>query len=191
MQSHNINFSEMVMALAKPGADIIASLTPGSAHNLHMAVGISGEIGELLEAVSAPEQNRDDIVEELGDMEFYMDGLRQNVGITREQCLARVAGTVPQGLRATSTGIVGGAAMLLDAVKKSAVYCKDLNVDEVTRCLGLVEHDLEGLRAHYDITREECIEANIYKLALGPKARYKSGKYSNEQAQARADKTEA
>jgi hypothetical protein len=40
--------SKMVRALAKPGEGI---MTPNLMHNLHMAVGVSGEAGELLNAV--------------------------------------------------------------------------------------------------------------------------------------------
>lgn len=32
--------------------------------------------------------DRENVVEELGDLEFYMEQLRQNVGITREETLA-------------------------------------------------------------------------------------------------------
>lgn len=119
----NIKHNEMVAALAKPGTDIIASLTPEGAHAIHMAVGISGEAGELLDAVKKhviynKPIDRENVIEELGDLEFYMEGLRQGFGITRE----------------------------------------------------------------------ETIAANIYKLAEGPNARYKGGKYSDKAAQDRADK---
>lgn len=87
-----IKFSEMVGALAKPGGAIIDQLTPKSAHELHMAVGISGEAGELLDCVKkASIYNKpidvENLIEELGDLEFYMEGLRQSQGITREETI--------------------------------------------------------------------------------------------------------
>ena len=90
---NNVNHADMVKALAKPGADIVASLTPETAHSLHMAVGISGEAGELLDAVKKAAVynkplDRANVIEELGDLEFYMEGLRQGLGITREETLA-------------------------------------------------------------------------------------------------------
>jgi NTP pyrophosphatase (non-canonical NTP hydrolase) len=109
----------MVAALAKPGADIVASLTPGTAHWLHMAVGVCGEAGELL-----------------------------------------------------------------DAVKKAAIYCKPIDLDNVIEELGDLEFYMEGLRQGLGITREQTLRANSAKLS----ARYASGRYSNAQAQARADK---
>lgn len=87
-----INHSEMVAALAKPGADIVATLTAEDAHALHMAVGISGEAGELLDAIKKAAIyrkpiDRENVIEELGDLEFYMEGLRQGLGITREETI--------------------------------------------------------------------------------------------------------
>jgi NTP pyrophosphatase (non-canonical NTP hydrolase) len=84
----------LVRSLAKPGCDIIRDLTPESTHILHMAVGVAGEAGEVLElakkhSVYGKPLNRDNLVEELGDLEFYMEGLRQEVGITREECLLK------------------------------------------------------------------------------------------------------
>ena len=120
------DFAEMVAALAKPGVDIVRSMSPTRAHTLHMAVGISGEAGELLDAVKKhviydKTIDRENIVEELGDLEFYMEGLRQGLGITRE----------------------------------------------------------------------ETLKANQEKLLTSEKARYKLGRYTDQQAQERADKAPA
>lgn len=83
----------MVQALIKPGADIIRSLTPGRMNALHMAVGVVGEAGELIDAVKKyviydKSLDRANVVEELGDIEFYLQGLRKELGITREETLA-------------------------------------------------------------------------------------------------------
>lgn len=88
----NVTHPELVAALAKPGADIVATLTAEDAHSLHMAVGIAGEAGELLDAVKKAAIHRKpidraNVVEELGDLEFYMEGLRQGLGITRQEVL--------------------------------------------------------------------------------------------------------
>lgn len=82
----------LVLALAKPGADILNELTADQAHMLHMAVGVSGEAGELLDAVKKhtvyqKELDILNIIEELGDLEFYMAGLRDILGIAREETL--------------------------------------------------------------------------------------------------------
>jgi NTP pyrophosphatase (non-canonical NTP hydrolase) len=115
----NVSYSDMVSALVKPGKDVVASLTPEMADAWHMATGVAGEAGELL-----------------------------------------------------------------DAVKKAAIYCKPIDIDNVIEELGDLEFYMEGLRQRFGLTREECLEANISKLSI----RYKSGVYSNSQAQDRADK---
>ena len=43
--------STLVAALCKPGEEIVDSLNSVSAHNLHMALGIAGEAGEVVDAV--------------------------------------------------------------------------------------------------------------------------------------------
>jgi NTP pyrophosphatase (non-canonical NTP hydrolase) len=113
----------MVAALVKPGSEILDSLTPKRCNILHMVVGISGESGELL-----------------------------------------------------------------DAVKKSVIYNKSLDRQNVIEELGDLEFYMEGLRQELDISREECLEGNVYKLLSSDKARYKLGTYTDAQAQDRADK---
>ena len=88
----SIQHSEMVKTLAKDGNQIAAELTGNDAHLLHMAVGVCGEAGELLDAVKKSAIYRkpidlENVIEELGDLEFYMEGIRQGLGITREQTL--------------------------------------------------------------------------------------------------------
>lgn len=87
-----INYPHMVSTLAKPGQDIVDSLTAVDAHHLHMAVGVCGEAGELLDAVKKSVIYRkpldvENVIEELGDLEFYMEGLRQSLNLTREQTI--------------------------------------------------------------------------------------------------------
>lgn len=60
---------------------------------VHAVLGISGEAGELLDAIKKHcvyNKYLDVIncVEELGDLEFYLEALRQELGVTRETCLS-------------------------------------------------------------------------------------------------------
>jgi NTP pyrophosphatase (non-canonical NTP hydrolase) len=88
------NHSELVAALKKPGQAIIDSLTPEKADAWHMASCTPSEAGELFDAVKKwvlyeKPIDRKNVVEELGDLEFYMEGLRQNLGITRQETIER------------------------------------------------------------------------------------------------------
>lgn len=88
-----IQHDQMVRSLIKPGEEIIANLTPRSVNAWHMATGVVGEAGELIDAVKKyvvynKPLDRANVVEELGDIEFYMEGIRQGLDITREETLA-------------------------------------------------------------------------------------------------------
>lgn len=88
----NQDFEFLVSRLAKPGGDILDSLTPQNCHMLHMAVGIAGEAGELLDAIKkaviyCKPLDKENVIEELGDLEFYMEGLRQAVGVYRSEVI--------------------------------------------------------------------------------------------------------
>jgi NTP pyrophosphatase (non-canonical NTP hydrolase) len=84
--------AELVAALSKPGHDILKSLTPLKCHALHMGVGLIGEAGELLDAIKRwtiyeQEPDMENVIEELGDIEFYLEGVRAALGVTRERTL--------------------------------------------------------------------------------------------------------
>lgn len=89
----NMTHKQLVAVLAKPGADILKGLTPEDCHLWHMASCVPSEAGELFDAIKRPviyrkEIDRANVIEELGDLEFYMEGIRAALGITREETLA-------------------------------------------------------------------------------------------------------
>lgn len=85
-------YNAFVAALVKPGEALINTLTPQKADLQHMGIGVAGEAGELLDAIKkhtiyGKELDRKNVIEELGDLEFYLQGIRNNLGITREEVL--------------------------------------------------------------------------------------------------------
>lgn len=80
-----IFYSEFVEKLAKPmGSEILDAL--------HGAVGISGEAGELLDALKKvwvynKPMDRKNVVEELGDLRFYMQHLMNVLDITEQEVI--------------------------------------------------------------------------------------------------------
>lgn len=59
---------------------------------LHAAVGVAGEAGEVLDAIkkvvfTGKEYDRKVLVKELGDLEFYLQALRNETGITVKEVL--------------------------------------------------------------------------------------------------------
>ena len=186
----------MVNQLAKPGADIIAQLTPCSMHLLHMSVGISGEAGELLEAVLDCENidsvDVENVTEELGDFEFYLEGFRQEMGVKRENTVDykdtdfSKHGKSMLAVHLDVARLAMHSGKLLDEVKKMAVYVKPINAKAVVEDLKSIELCIESVRQHFGITHKDTLEHNVNKLGK----RYKGHNYSNEQAQDRADKDE-
>ena len=87
-----IEHSDMVRALVKDPLDLADEMTAAKLNAIHMVMGISGESGELLDAIKKSviynkELDLETVIEELGDIEFYLEGLRQELGVTREQTL--------------------------------------------------------------------------------------------------------
>lgn len=85
--------SELVSALSKSGVEIAIGITGAQAHLLHMCMGIAGETGELVDAIKKhviynKPIDLENVVEELGDIEFYLEGLRQGLGLNRDSILA-------------------------------------------------------------------------------------------------------
>lgn len=89
-----MTYEKFVNALVKNGHKIKQELTGDECHMIHMVMGICGETGELLDAVKKAViyrkmLDRVNIIEELGDIEFYLEGFRQSVGISRDETISQ------------------------------------------------------------------------------------------------------
>lgn len=87
------SYAGFVEALKKPADAMLAEMSQQQMDLLHMAIGVSGESGELLDAtkrwaIYQKPLDRENVIEELGDLEFYLEGARQSLGITREEVIA-------------------------------------------------------------------------------------------------------
>jgi len=87
-----MDHATLVKTLAKSGAVIREEMTPNKAHLLHMSGCICEESGEVFGKIKKhvfynKEMNLEGLIEELGDLEFYLEGLRQGLGVTREEIL--------------------------------------------------------------------------------------------------------
>ena len=83
-----------------------------------------------------------------------------------------------------STGIGGEAGEVEDVIKKHVIYQKPLDVENVKEELGDLLFYMSNLMQSVGLSFEEVLQHNVDKLSV----RYSSGKYSNAQAQERADK---
>lgn len=185
----NITYPELVRRLAKPGADILAQLDAPKCHLLHMAVGVSGEAAELLQAVSEPLRtltavDRANVVEELGDAEFYLEGLRAALFLARRPYSIEAEERERAMLLSYAINLAVSSGDLLDRVKKHVICNKPLVRSDIEGILHVVDGALEGIRLSIGVSRDEVLEANQAKLAK----RYSDLEYSDAAAQRRADK---
>jgi len=164
----------MVRRLAKPGENVLADLTPDKCHLWHMASCLLGEVVELLGG--AADDNKDNVIEELGDIEFYLEGYVSLFGWDER------LGDAPE----KSIGLIFAAAELFDVTKKHVIYGKDLDQDAVVMAINQINFELLGVWEQFGCSRQEVLQASIAKLSK----RYPTGEYQNADAIARADKGE-
>lgn len=82
-------FDHMVKSLVKPGLEIFDSLGPAKCNLLHALLGLCGEVGEIDDTIKKhviynQPLDRENLIEELGDMEFYLAQLRQAIDTDRD-----------------------------------------------------------------------------------------------------------
>lgn len=195
-----LDYPMMVSALSKPGTSIMADLTPLKAERLHMAVGLVGEVFELQECIDynplTRECDQTHLIEELGDIEFYLEGLMQLYKVTQTAEALEWTGRASEMIE-NNNRLLYFAGSLLDRVKKEVIYDKQ----DPPALEGAIKNDICNFRRHLNLfinyrfpnmpTMAAVIAirgANAQKLLTGKNARYSEGTYSNDAAQKRADK---
>lgn len=184
MSSMNITRIPPAQKYALMIEDLFKEMGSPQATRIHAGLGISGEAAELLMA-----DMRNDpvnILEESGDSFFYVQKLFNMHGWTLDSVLEMRAPIDPGFSYAV--GMSYEAGNLLDALKKSWVYEKALDEEEVKLCLCRYLRYFGYMLLKYNFSFDEVMAANQWKLVTGPKARYPSGKYTNQAAIDRADK---
>lgn len=186
-----ITHPQLVAALVKPPHDIIVSLTAFTIDLWHGATGVSGEAGELLEAILFPPADGIDRVnlrEELGDLYFYIEQIVQRAGIAIDfesaDEIARNAVISSDTAVTHAASIAVHGSQVLDTIKKAAIYNKGLDTELLTNQLNALVASMLTIGYQFGLARDECLNSNILKLSK----RYESLSYSDSAAQARADK---
>lgn len=173
-----IDHQEMVMVLSKSPRVIREELTELDVSLIHHAIGFSGEVAEMLEGSIEDVEN---VQEEIGDALFYLTGLVQDCPITQYQY--KQADTLLDA-RSVLVELSITAGKILDQVKRLVIYRKQIELSDLEDLVHEAESLLDAYAALADLTLEDCLKANIDKLA---NKRYPNG-YSDQAAIARADK---
>jgi NTP pyrophosphatase (non-canonical NTP hydrolase) len=91
LTSIEVEYSDMVRRLKKDPSLIEKSDYISDIH--HMKDGLVGEVGELVDClkkhlVYGKDLDYENLIEELGDIEFYLEGIRQIFGLDRKTILS-------------------------------------------------------------------------------------------------------
>jgi NTP pyrophosphatase (non-canonical NTP hydrolase) len=168
-------YQEMVAHLKKPGQDLLDSWTPEKASAMHMLVGLHDEALEL--QLAFLNEDIPNVIEELGDMAFYVVGVAQDLGVELDL-------NVEPDL---SEGPNSAMMDLIENCKRHLCYNKTLEAEKAIESMQGILAQLAGIGHHVGQTLEEIMQQNYDKLMKG---RYPNG-YSDDAANKRQDKGEA
>jgi len=163
---------------------------------MHAAIGISGEVGELIEAMGFVEDgsgyNKTHIVEELGDIRFYLCAFFNICVDSQEYDVEGLKSDPvnfsPGNNRSILLRLSVESSGVLDNVKKGWVYGKDIDLLKTLNGLYIITYLIDTLAYRLEISTNETLRANIIKLT-GKGGRYENG-YTDQAAQVRADKVD-
>lgn len=166
----DITHPELVKTLVKSPHAIMGSLSSSKVDLIHAVMGITGEAGELLDGIKKhviydKDLDLENVIEELGDMEFYMEQLRQRLGITREQTLeANIAKLKVRydGLKYTDAAAQKRADKVEEPQRKPFPGEPELTYDEVLKMARTQGHVPEGWGME-----EDGDDVTVWKLPLG------------------------
>lgn len=176
----------MVRDLIKKPEFILGEMNLSKAALLHCAIGIVGEIGEIIECLGQEHENRENLLEEIGDFCFYYRDLRDWIAGNKPDEPIEVSAEfrMPNdGPSLVSVAMVA-CGELLDVVKKHVIYGQVMNFANLMKASEQITICVEMVMVSVRITEDEAMEANINKLSK----RYPKGGYSDGDAAARADK---
>lgn len=174
------SYESRVNQLIKRGVNILPTLTPFKCELLHIALGMT-EVLELIEGM----HNADikNVIEELGDLEFYTTELFTQLD------LIRVANVTPNENHFNTESIdelINASGSVIDAIKKFVIYDNELKFDLIVSGAHAAGIALDRTIMLVGMTRCEIRDANMDKLGK----RQPTGTYTNEAMIARADKAD-
>lgn len=150
---------------------------------MHAAIGFSGETTEFAQATS-----RKHFIEEAGDLEFYLEAMRQQIKFDAEfGAKLGVSNYRPTGIVNAFDNITSIGGEMLDACKKSWVYKKPVDDNRLSYLICAANENLDFLYEVFGTEGPAVLLANQNKL-IGPEGRFRDGFYSDMAAQQRADK---
>lgn len=141
---------------------------------LHAVIGILTEVEELLDNHIGDSQDFTNMLEEAGDITWYLAIIGREYQLDYPQLLVRNKNEDPMKL---VLKIIKNTCKLLDMMKKKIYYNKSIDVNTFKTITHVVMLDLSDYMNTYNIDIQKSFDVNIAKL----KARY-GEKFSSERA---------
>ena len=141
---------------------------------LHAVIGVLTEVEELLDNHIGEEQDITNMLEEAGDITWYLAIIGREMNLDYPQLVVKTKNDNPMKL---VLKIVKNTCKLLDMMKKKLYYNKPIDDNLFKTITTLVMLDVSDYMNTYDIDIEKSFDVNIDKL----KARY-GDKFSSEKA---------
>jgi len=141
---------------------------------LHATIGILTEVEELLDNHIGDSQDITNMLEEAGDITWYLAILGREYQLDYPQIIVKEKNGDPMKL---VLKIIKNTCKLLDMMKKKIYYNKPVDEYTFKTITNLVMLDLSDYMNTYDIDIQKSFDVNIAKL----KARY-GEKFSSEKA---------
>lgn len=176
-----VTFNQMVTDLFKNPNDILESLDADDVNLIHAGMGIITEAREVCLAIF----NNDwvNLKEEVGDLAFYIEAMRQSIDNAYELAPRETATMVASY---DVTTFVMQSMNIFEFIKPLVIYRREVDLNNVLAILDELDVLLLGICNTHGVSVVEAMEANKIKLLT---KRYPNG-YSDEAANNRADKDE-
>lgn len=152
-------YSVFVQRLAKDPNLVLQGLTPEKVNLLHAAMGLASEAGEIIDEIKKHvfyglELNETALVKEMGDAEWYMQLLRNTIGVGRQfvvdRNIKKLKDRHPNGFTTES------AAAKIDELKPESEANKELQLlseaEGVKRTRASLEASLAKRKGIEDVT---------------------------------------
>jgi len=141
---------------------------------LHAVIGVLTEVEELLDNHIGDVQDTTNMLEEAGDITWYLAIIGREYQLDYPQIIVRSKNEDPMRL---VLKIIKNTCKLLDMMKKKIYYNKPIDENLFKTITNLIMLDVSDYMNTYDIDIEKSFDINIEKL----KARY-GDKFSSERA---------
>lgn len=155
---------------------------------MHMVIGMSSEINELVMALNL--KDAVNIAEELADIQWYFANYCDLTSDSIEKYEQNTNRDYADNYHIYLGLLTHNISVLNDLVKKHAVYNKELNIDEQMRTLNGLQIAIHGICSCLNLDIESALYKNIEKLKVRFPEKYSDYNANNRNLELEREKLE-